>query len=251
MMSLIRIVVFANWMPISNWLVAGLIVLPLIVIAGTALSGRRHWWSAVIFVLFVISIPTGSPLFFLAIPLGWGYLLWCTIASFGKSDRRGGGWAFGAFVCYTAYLIVTIDANSRIQTPPMRKTRSQLEQIGVAMRQYHDAYGCFPPAVTTDATGKPLHGWTVNLLPFMGQQGLDEDYRHDLPWDDRANDQFGYDVGGLFQSAYFTSEPVTHFSMLVGPGSVGEGSRCTRLEKITDGPDRTILIVETERRPVP
>ncbi|MCA9032601.1 MAG: DUF1559 domain-containing protein, partial [Planctomycetaceae bacterium] len=34
-----------------------------------------------------------------------------------------------------------------------------LRNLGGALHQYHDDYGCFPPAVTCDENGKPRHSW--------------------------------------------------------------------------------------------
>ena len=55
-----------------------------------------------------------------------------------------------------------------------RRTQStnNLKQIGLAMHNYHDVNGTFPPAVVTDADGKPLYSGRVLLLPFLEQNNL-------------------------------------------------------------------------------
>ena len=52
------------------------------------------------------------------------------------------------------------------------QSSNNLKQIGLAMHNYHDTYGTFPPAVVTDASGKPLYSGRVLLLPFMEQAAL-------------------------------------------------------------------------------
>lgn len=44
---------------------------------------------------------------------------------------------------------------------------NHLKQIALALQNYHDTYGSFPPAYLADARGKPIHSWRVLILPFM------------------------------------------------------------------------------------
>src|SRR6478672_5330638 len=43
---------------------------------------------------------------------------------------------------------------------------NHLKQIGIALQNYHDVYGSFPPAYVADANGRPMHSWRVLILPF-------------------------------------------------------------------------------------
>jgi hypothetical protein len=49
---------------------------------------------------------------------------------------------------------------------------NNLKQIGLAMHNYHDAHGCFPPAYIPDENGKPMHSWRVLLLPYLELDGV-------------------------------------------------------------------------------
>ena len=42
-----------------------------------------------------------------------------------------------------------------------------LRQIGIAVRDYWDAFGRYPPACTYDKSGQPMHSWRLLILPFM------------------------------------------------------------------------------------
>ena len=55
------------------------------------------------------------------------------------------------------------------------------------MHNYHDTYGTFPPAATTDGADKPLLSWRVAILPFLEQQPLYEQFHLDEPWDSPHN----------------------------------------------------------------
>ena len=68
------------------------------------------------------------------------------------------------------------------------------KQIALALHNYHDANGYFPPgAVTNDAartrlgvpttvSPKPLHGWAVWMLPYIEQENMFRQYRKDKDW---------------------------------------------------------------------
>ena len=64
---------------------------------------------------------------------------------------------------------------------------NNLKQIALALHNYHDVYGVFPPAYIPDAQGKPKHSWRVLILPFLEEQGTYEKYDFDEPWDGPNN----------------------------------------------------------------
>jgi translation elongation factor EF-Tu-like GTPase len=73
----------------------------------------------------------------------------------------------------------------------------------LAVANYHETYGCFPPAYVADRDGKPMHSWRVLILPFLEQQELYHAYNFAEPWDGPNNRKlmeardllakFGYD----------------------------------------------------------
>ena len=71
--------------------------------------------------------------------------------------------------------------------PKRGRCANNLKAIGVAMHDYHDVYGCCPPAYTTDKNGRPMHSWRVLLLPFLGREDLYEKYDLNEPWDSPKN----------------------------------------------------------------
>ena len=50
--------------------------------------------------------------------------------------------------------------------------KGNLKQIGLALLNYHDTFGCFPPAYIADADGKPMHSWRVLILPYIDNAQL-------------------------------------------------------------------------------
>jgi hypothetical protein len=65
----------------------------------------------------------------------------------------------------------------------------RLHNISVALKNYADDNSVYPPAVTFDAKGKPLHSWRVLILPHLGKEheALHKEYHYDEPWDGPHN----------------------------------------------------------------
>ena len=64
------------------------------------------------------------------------------------------------------------------------------KQIILALHEYYDKYGAFPPLYTVDGEGRPLHSWRVLILPFISREALYNQIRLDEPWDSEYNRQF-------------------------------------------------------------
>src|SRR5438132_1344892 len=72
---------------------------------------------------------------------------------------------------------------------------NNLKQIGLALHNYHDSTGGFPPAKITAPT---VHAWTVLILPYLEQDNLFRRYRMDRDWNDAATNDA--DPGGVNQT---------------------------------------------------
>jgi len=55
------------------------------------------------------------------------------------------------------------------------------------MTYYHDVNKAFPAPTVYSKDGKPLLTWRVQLLPFLEQQKLFEEFKLDEPWDSPHN----------------------------------------------------------------
>ena len=60
-----------------------------------------------------------------------------------------------------------LPASNRPRGVSVRNAGKKMEQIAVALQNYHRANGSFPPAYVTDKTGKPMHSWRVLLLAVL------------------------------------------------------------------------------------
>ena len=70
-----------------------------------------------------------------------------------------------------------------------RGMRGQPQTHRVALQQYEDRYGSFPPAYVLNKQGQRWHSWRVLLLPELGHADLYAQYRFDEPWNGPHNRQ--------------------------------------------------------------
>jgi Protein of unknown function (DUF1559) len=124
---------------------------------------------------------------------------------------------------------------------------SNLKYIGLALHNYHEAYGCFPPAYVADAAGKPMHSWRVLILPFMDmeQTALYNAYNMAEPWDSPNNRKLIGPMRNIYGCPSRDGGPtLTSYVAIVGPRTVFPGSKSRRIAEIRDGTTETILLAE-------
>jgi hypothetical protein len=118
-------------------------------------------------------------------------------------------------------------------------------QIKLALLNYHEVYGSFPPAYVADANGKRMHSWRVLILPFMSLDSLYASYRMDEPWDGPNNRKLIEQRPHILQCPSRLPSPgLTSYVVIVGPNTAFPGSKTTKLGDIHDGPSGTILVAE-------
>ena len=64
---------------------------------------------------------------------------------------------------------------------------NNLRQIALALLNYEQANGCFPPAYIADKNGKPVHSWRVLILPYLDETAMYKMYDFTQPWDGPKN----------------------------------------------------------------
>ncbi|MCL2119339.1 MAG: von Willebrand factor type A domain-containing protein, partial [Planctomycetaceae bacterium] len=124
---------------------------------------------------------------------------------------------------------------------------NNLKLIGLALHSYHDQYRCFPPAITADENGKPLHSWRVLLLPYIENRELFESIRLDEPWDSDYNKQFHDRMPSVYRcpSVPEGKTGMTGYSVVVGKESYSNVPNAVQsFGMIMDGTSNTIAVVE-------
>lgn len=172
-------------------------------------------------------------------------------------------WRWLACRCYCLAVLVTLAVTGFALYSGVLKAREaarrsqckgDLFYLRFAFENYHEAYGCFPPAYVADANGRPMHSWRVLILPFIDQASLYSKYRFDEPWDGPNNRQLATRIANGDHSPFHcqsdTSERgkrdplMTSYLAVVGPGTAWQEGKCTKSSDIADDPEATLLLVE-------
>jgi len=122
----------------------------------------------------------------------------------------------------------------------------------LAVANYHEVNGCYPPAYIADADGKPMHSWRVLLLPYLEQQVLFEKYDFSQPWNSEANQRLASDMPATY-AFHGSKQPgavVTNFLAVVGEETAWPGAASRMTDDVVDERSTTILIVENAGRNV-
>jgi hypothetical protein len=116
----------------------------------------------------------------------------------------------------------------------------------LAVVNYHEAFGCFPPAYVADRDGKPMHSWRVLILPFLSQQEVYNAYNFAEPWDGPNNRKLADRIGSIYLRLGLDSSrrETTSFVAVVGPGTAWPGARVLSRTDFGDGLKNTLMVVE-------
>ncbi len=206
--------------------------------------------------LLVLTAVIAVPIALISQLGAWGVLLCLILASvlvmsFGVYN--GNGWFLAgmiAFVVLFSQVLMPI-AVPHPHTSHRSTCKMQLRYIGLALQQYHDAHGCFPPAHIADANGRPMHSWRVLILPYLEQGSLYDQYRFDEPWDGPHNRLLADKMPDVYRcpddSPSDVGSQMTSYLAVVGPEAAWKGAKRVSRADITDGPQNTLLVVESHQ----
>jgi prepilin-type processing-associated H-X9-DG protein len=147
-----------------------------------------------------------------------------------------------------------------------------IKVLGLALHNYHDAYGCFPPAYIADSQGRPMHSWRVLILPYIGEEDLYARYKFDEPWDGPNNIKLLDEIPPNFKCPSHVPRPpetavlassfghiacstlstvssaarrrCTNYAAALGPHCVFRGADPVSIKDVTDGLSKTVMIGE-------
>jgi prepilin-type processing-associated H-X9-DG protein len=172
------------------------------------------------------------------------------LAVIGIRRRNGVYFALGVFgtsVGLAVGFLLPIVPAKRPISLRQADCENNLKHIGLALLNYHERYGSFPPAYIADENGKPKHSWRVLILPFMENQRLYEQYDFSEPWNGPNNRQ----LVGMMPKSYFCwsssagqNNGQTNYLAVIGPGAAWPGENNRTLSEFTDGAAQTIMVVE-------
>jgi hypothetical protein len=128
-------------------------------------------------------------------------------------------------------------------------SQNNLKQMWMGLANQHDKGKSLPPGGTVDASGRMLHGWQTYLLPEVEEKALFDRVDLSRPWNDAANAEvfktrvscYAYDNR---RHDITTDDDGFAVSTYAGNVHVLGGTRRWKLDEITDGTSKTILVGE-------
>ncbi|HVC96051.1 MAG TPA: DUF1559 domain-containing protein [Pirellulales bacterium] len=151
------------------------------------------------------------------------------------------------FGMLAALILLLVPAIAQAREAGRRTTCTcNLKQIGVAMHNYHDLFGSFPPAYIADERGRPMHSWRVLLLPFLEGKQVYDQYDFNEPWDGPHNRLLADKMPAVYHCpSDDESKPgETSYAAIVGPQTMWPGDETIPLTDVKDGTENTLAIVE-------
>ncbi len=138
------------------------------------------------------------------------------------------------------------------------RTRSMnnLKMLGLALHNYHDVNGRFPPAFVVDKAGKPLYSWRVLILPYIEQDAIYKKWKMDEAWDSPNNKPLSDLAIKVFNDPAREASNKTPYRVFFGNGAMFDAGKPapmasgTRLQDVTDGTSNTFMVVDA-REEVP
>jgi len=207
-------------------------------------------------VSLILGISSFVLLFFTGIPAIVMGIVGLRDVARSRGRMRGTGMAITGLVLGVIGCMITVPALLLgLLLPATQKVReaanrmssmNNLKQLAIAMQNYHDVNGCFPPAVVRGRDGKPLYSWRVLLLPYLEQKSLFDQFKLDEPWDGPNNIKLLAQMPRVFEdpSARTPEGGMTVYQVFTGPKTAFESPRGENMLSFTDGLANTILIAE-------
>ena len=134
--------------------------------------------------------------------------------------------------------------------------KNNLIQLGLAMHNYHDVYGSFPPAFIPDENGRPMHSWRVLLLPYIDQAQMHKMYDFNEPWDGPNNRKLLDSMPDVYacpsRQVNDGVDTFTSYVAVVGPRTAWPENGAGRtIKEFTDGTSNTLHLLECDTRRIP
>jgi hypothetical protein len=122
------------------------------------------------------------------------------------------------------------------------QSSNNMKQIALAIHNYHATYNRLPANIEKD--GKPLLSWRVQILPYIEEGRLYEQFKLDEPWDSPHNAALLDEMPMVYHNPNLQQGSTTNYLGIVYPGSLFENAQRKTFADVKDGMANTIMVVE-------
>ncbi len=172
-----------------------------------------------------------------------------------KGRLKGRGMAIAGIVlgvagCFFTVLLLLPMVRSARGAARRAECTNNIKQIGIAILNYHQSYGCLPPAAIRDKDGRPLLSWRVAIMPNMLSDDLHSRFHLNEPWDSPHNLTLLDSMPSVYACpAEQPPKPgMTNYVVVIGPDTAFTPDfKPLTLADFINGTSNTILFGETRR----
>ncbi len=128
------------------------------------------------------------------------------------------------------------------------QSMNNMKQLMLALLIYSDAHKKFPAHASYSPDGKPLLSWRVQVLPFLEEQELYQQFKLDEPWDSEHNRALLAKMPAVYANPNLNlTEGTTNYLAVIGEACIFDGSsKGIGFRQIPDGTSKTIMLVEAD-----
>jgi hypothetical protein len=152
----------------------------------------------------------------------------------------------------TDFFAGLVPATQKVSEAAARaQSMNNMKQITLALHNYNDAHRRFPPATVYNEKGVPIWSWRVELLPFLGEDKLYNQFRRDEPWNGPNNFRLLSQMPKVYALPGSPGGGRTPYQVFVGPGTLyPDRNARPNLATISamDGTSNTIFVVEANQQ---
>lgn len=134
---------------------------------------------------------------------------------------------------------------------------ARMNRIGAALESYHRDHGAYPPSYSVSPDGKPLLSWRVHLLPYLGEDGLYNQFNLNEPWDSEQNKPLSTRLPSIFgtdrgegpagETGYLAISAKGGFFEMPEQGADQAPPRGRKMVELGDDANGTILVVNVDQ----
>lgn len=137
-------------------------------------------------------------------------------------------------------------ADGALQQVRRREAFRSLKLVGLGMHNYHDVNKRFPDTAIRGADGKPLLSWRVQLLPYLDQKALYDEFHLDEPWDSEHNRKLIERMPEVYRMPTGLPQGKTAIVLPIGAATAWPNGRGLNIREFIDGTSKTIMAVEAD-----
>lgn len=163
--------------------------------------------------------------------------------------------------CSAALLLIAVFLLIGMLLPAVSQVReaarstqclNNIRQLTLAIHNYESSHSKFPSAKKRQADGSPPYSWRVEILPYVEEQALFDQYDFNEPWDGPNNIKLIDQIPYVFVCpSHHNNQGLTPYKVVADKGTAFEPGKPMGFAEVQDGTSNTLCVIEDFQNPVP